>query len=126
VCASVSARVIGSSRAEPNGLEVRVRCERAYVPSARRSTRGQEELRVLGGRDQASESVGERGEQLGAVPRFLIRDRDTKFTASFDSVFEADGIRIISTPIQAPNSNLTHPWPSSWGAMIASTPPGTW
>jgi putative transposase len=43
--------------------------------------------------------------ELGAVPWFLIHDRDTKFTASFDSVFEADGIRIISTPIQAPNAN---------------------
>ncbi len=34
----------------------------------------------------------------------LLRDRDTKFTASFDEVFRAEGIRIIRAPIQAPRA----------------------
>jgi transposase InsO family protein len=37
--------------------------------------------------------------------RFLIRDRDRKFSDSFDAVFEAQGIRIVRTPIQVPEAN---------------------
>jgi putative transposase len=38
-------------------------------------------------------------------PRFLIHDRDTKFSRAFDSVIRSEGIEIIRTPIQAPNAN---------------------
>jgi transposase InsO family protein len=37
--------------------------------------------------------------------RFLIHDRDTKFCRSFDEVLRSEGMRVIRTPIQAPNAN---------------------
>jgi putative transposase len=37
--------------------------------------------------------------------RFLAHDRDTKFSDAFDEVFRTEGIRVIRTPVQAPNGN---------------------
>jgi putative transposase len=45
--------------------------------------------------------LGERGRQL----RFVLRDRDAKFSRSFDDVFRAEGAEMLVTPVQAPNAN---------------------
>ena len=39
--------------------------------------------------------------------KFLIRDRGSTFTRSFDAVFQATGARILRTAVQAPRMNAT-------------------
>lgn len=44
--------------------------------------------------------IGERDKPV----RFLVRDRDSKFTAAFDEVFRSEGVEIIRAPIRAPRA----------------------
>jgi len=37
--------------------------------------------------------------------RLLVRDRDSKFTSAFDAVFASEGLRILRTPVRAPQAN---------------------
>jgi putative transposase len=52
---------------------------------------------------QVAWSVADRAEPV----RFLMCDHDRKFTRSFDAVFQGAGIRIVRTPIRAPQANGT-------------------
>lgn len=44
------------------------------------------------------------GDRLDTV-KFLLRDRDSRFTAAFDAVFASEGVRILTSPPRAPRAN---------------------
>jgi hypothetical protein len=59
--------------------------------------------------------------QLGDVHscRFLVHDRDSKFSHAFDEVFRSEGIKVIRTPVQARRTRT--PTPNAGCARCAPT-----
>ena len=44
-------------------------------------------------------------EDAGMSVKFVLHDRDASFTAAFDAVFQAAGVRVVRSAVQAPRMN---------------------
>jgi putative transposase len=44
-------------------------------------------------------------QDAGTTVKYLVRDRDSRYTAAFDAVFHGDGITIVKTGIRVPRMN---------------------
>jgi len=53
---------------------------------------------------QARNLLVDLGERAGHF-KFLIRDRDSKFTSAFDEIFASNGMRTMKTPVRSPRAN---------------------
>jgi hypothetical protein len=79
----------------------------SLTQNARSASRGRDRLKITVGAwvAQAARNLLMDVDEAGARFRFLIRDRDSKFTPAFDTAFTAAGAEILKIPPRSPRAN---------------------
>jgi putative transposase len=98
-----NARLPNGEGASGSSREAALRPQRTSNGRAKPPASASNELRDPWVAQQARNLIMQLGDERPF--RFLIRDRDRRYSHAFDELFRSEAITVIRTPVQAPNAN---------------------